>query len=74
MTDNLKEDIEEFLEKDNKKKHANWPGFIGSDVINFFNQNGIEKMTLEDGSGNKAKLTRQKNDEIKVETSSTTMY
>lgn len=70
----LQEDIQEFLEEDEKKKHVNWPGFIGGDVLNFFNQNGIDKMMLEDGMGNKAKLTRQKNDEIKVETSSTTMY
>lgn len=72
--DNLKEDIQEFLEKDDKKKNINWPAFIGADVLNFFNQNNIDKMTIEDSLGNKARLTRQKNDEIKVETSSTTIY
>ena len=72
----LKEDIEDFLSQDDKKQQASkkWPAFIGSEVLNFFNQHGIDKMTLEDSLGNKAKLTRQKNEEIKVETSSTTMY
>lgn len=50
-----------------------WPAFIESDVVNFFNLNQLEKMTLEDGNGNKAKLTRQKDDGIKVEFSSMTI-
>lgn len=50
-----------------------WPAFVESDVVNFFNLHELEKMSLEDGDGNKAKLTRQKDYSIKVEYSTTTI-
>jgi hypothetical protein len=70
--------IEEFMnpEKLNKSKpqpKTNWAGFVEGDVVAFFNQYGIEKLSIEDGNGNKAKLVRQKDDGIKVESSSITM-
>ncbi|MCL1935277.1 MAG: hypothetical protein FWF57_02740 [Defluviitaleaceae bacterium] len=70
------ETTEEILEDldETQKKNRNWNTFIGTDVINFFNKYELEKLSLEDGNGNKAKLTRQKNEEIKVETSSITIY
>ncbi|MCR4962361.1 MAG: hypothetical protein K6B40_00615 [Firmicutes bacterium] len=55
-------------------KRKNWSAFVESDVANFFIQFDLEKMSLDDGCGNKAKLTRTKDNEIKVEyTSSTTL-
>ena len=72
--ENMKKEIEEFMSADEKKKVKNWPAFVSGDVLNFFNMHGIEKMTLSDGGGNKATLTRQKSDEIKVETASTSIY
>ena len=60
-------------EKGQKERKMRWPAFIETDVVNFFNLNQLEKMTLEDGNGNKAKLTRQKDDGIKVEFSSMTI-
>jgi len=63
--------LEEFVNPEQAKRTGKWPAFIESDVVNFFNLHEIEKMTLEDGTGNKAKLTRQKDDSIKVEYSST---
>ncbi|MCL1996690.1 MAG: hypothetical protein FWG63_10835 [Defluviitaleaceae bacterium] len=72
--DNLKESIEEFITAGEKKQTKKWSAFIESDVLNFFNTHGIEKLAIEDGGGNKAKLSRQKNDEVKVESSSTTIY
>ncbi len=62
--------LEEFVNPEQTKRTAKWPAFIESDVVNFFNLHQIEKMTLEDGTGNKAKLSRQKDDSIKVEYSS----
>jgi hypothetical protein len=56
-----------------EKKKINWAGFIESDVVNFFTQNDLDKITIEDGNGNKAKLSRQKNDGIKVEYTSTSV-
>jgi hypothetical protein len=40
--------------------------------VNFFQENELEKLSVEDGKGNKAKLTRQKENTIKVEYTSTT--
>lgn len=67
--------IEEYVNPENFKKPrtGNWAGFVESEVLNFFNRNQFEKMTLEDGNGNKAKLARQKDDNVKIETSSTTI-
>ncbi|UWG96649.1 hypothetical protein LPY66_17460 [Dehalobacter sp. DCM] len=52
----------------------NWTAFIETTVVNFFQENEMEKLTLEDGKGNKAKLSRQKDNTIKVESTSTSMY
>ena len=41
-------------------------------VANLFQENELEKLSVEDGKGNKAKLTRQKENIIKVEYTSTT--
>ena len=65
--------IEEFVDPEEKKKNIKWSAFVEGDVVNFFNKYSIEKLTIEDGNGNKAKLARQKNDEIKVESSSITI-
>ena len=50
-----------------------WAAFVESDIVNFFLQHDLEKLSLEDGKGNKAKLSRTKDDAIKVEHSSTTI-
>ena len=65
--------IEEFMNPPQKKAGTKWAAFVESDVAAFFNAHGVEKLSLEDGGGNKAKLTRQKDDSIKVEYSSTTI-
>ena len=58
---------------DKPERKTNWAGFVESDIVNLFNAHDLEKMTAEDGNGNKAKLTRQKDNGIKVEYSSTTL-
>ena len=55
------------------EKKPNWANFVESEVVDFFNLHDLEKLAVEDGYGNKAKLTRQKDDGIKVEYSSTTI-
>lgn len=57
-----------------KNKKFNWTGFIETTVVNFFQESELEKLTLEDGKGNKAKLSRQKDNTIKIESTSTSMY
>jgi hypothetical protein len=58
------------MEEENKK--VNWAGFVETTIVNFFQENELEKLSLEDGKGNKAKLSRQKENTIKVEYTSTT--
>lgn len=59
-----------ILEEQNKQ--INWAGFVETTIVNFFQENELEKLSLEDGKGNKAKLSKQKDNVIKVECTSTT--
>ncbi|NLG24248.1 MAG: hypothetical protein GX558_02760 [Clostridiales bacterium] len=58
--------LEEALNPEAAKK-VNWAGFVEGEVVAFFDAHNLEKMTLEDGNGNKAKLQRGKNNSIKIE-------
>lgn len=55
-----------------EKKEITWEAFIHGTVVNFFNEYQIEKLSLDDGNGNKAKLSKMKDCGIKIECSSTT--
>jgi hypothetical protein len=57
------------MTEENKK--FNWAGFIESQLVNFFTLHELEKAIIEDGRGNKAKLSKQKDGGIKVEYTST---
>ena len=61
---------EDFSEK-KKISLQQWAGFVESNVVNFFDEHKIEKLSIEDGNGNKAKLARTKDNGIKIEYSST---
>ena len=63
---------EDFSEK-KKISPQQWAGFVESNVVNFFDEHKIEKLSIEDGNGNKAKLARTKDNGIKVEYSSTVL-
>lgn len=54
-------------------KRLNWAGFVETTAVNFFVECKLEKLSIEDGKGNKAKLSRQKDDTIKVEYTSITL-
>jgi hypothetical protein len=69
---NLDELIKATTETDTSEKRLNWAGFVETTAVNFLVECKLEKITMEDGQGNKAKLVRQKNDTIKVEYTSTT--
>ena len=70
-------ELKKIMEDEPKeKKKANpqkWAGFVESTVVSFFDEHKIEKLTLEDGNGNKAKLSRTKDNGIKIEYSSTVL-
>lgn len=50
-----------------------WSDFVTSELVDFFTGNKLEKLTIEDGNGNKAKLSHTKDNEIKIESASTTI-
>ena len=50
-----------------------WADFVSSQLVDFFHGSKLEKLSCEDGSGNKAKLSRTKDNEIKIESSSVTI-
>lgn len=66
--------IEDMVEGNDQKKvtrdRKNWVAFVESDVVNFLQLNDIEKLTLDDGMGNKAKLSRRKDGSVFVECTS----
>ena len=74
MSDYNKESVEAFMEgKTNEKEkrdRRSWVGFVESDVVNFMCLNDLDKMTIDDGTGNKAKLTRRKDGSVMVECTS----
>jgi len=61
------------LEEENpgEARRQKWSAFVESDVVEFFDLHELEKMSIEDGNGNKAKLSRTKDNAVKVEHSST---
>ena len=60
----------EAADKTAKPTRKGWVGFVEGEVVNFMVQYELEKMALDDGAGNKAKLTRLKDNAIKVECTS----
>ncbi|ADU27673.1 hypothetical protein [Ethanoligenens harbinense] len=55
-----------------EKQALTWEAFVQGPVVNFFSEYGLEKLTVDDGNGNKAKLAKLKDCGIKIESSSTT--
>ena len=66
-------DIFDSRDQDAAQARKSWAAFVERDVADFFTGNKLEKMTIEDGNGNKAKLGRTKDDGIKIEYTSTVM-
>ena len=64
------EEMTEDAPQKEKRDRKNWVGFVESDAVNFLMLNSIEKMTLDDGEGNKAKLSRRKDGSVYVECTS----
>lgn len=64
--------MEEEFNKEGVKRNK-WAAFVESTVVDFLRNNDLEKLSIEDGNGNKAKLSRTKDNEIKVEHSTTTI-
>ena len=76
MTESINE-LRKIMDDDFSEKKKNspqqWAGFVESNVVNFFDEHKIEKLSIEDGNGNKAKLARTKDNGIKIEYSSTVL-
>ena len=48
-----------------------WADFIETVAVDFFADNKLEKLSMEDGNGNKAKMSRTKDNDLKLEYSTT---
>ena len=72
MNEQSRPTMEEALNPDAAKR-VQWAAFVESDIVNFFDLHELEKLSIEDGKGNKAKLSRTKDNGIKVEHSSITI-
>lgn len=70
--DNERKTLEETYEPD-KTNVKKWAAFAESDAANFFTGYKLEKMTIEDGNGNKAKFSRTKDGGIKVDYTSSVL-
>lgn len=66
----LKKIMEDEPQAERKCSPQKWAGFVESTVVNFFDEHKVEKLSIEDGNGNKAKLSRTKDNGIKIEYSS----
>jgi len=64
------EEMTQDVPQKEKRDRKNWVAFVESDAVNFLTLNDIEKLTLDDGEGNKAKLTRRKDGTVYVECTS----
>lgn len=64
--------ISEVMEGKEKPKttRKGWVAFVEGEAVNFMMNHELDKLTLDDGSGNKAKLTRRKDNSIFVECTS----
>lgn len=72
MADQKRTSIEEMVESGakTKRERKDWVGFVESEAVNFLTLNEIDKLTLDDGAGNKAKLSRRKDGSVYVECTS----
>ena len=61
------EDCEVVEENPMTAKRRQWSAFVEGPAADFFTGYKLEKMMIDDGSGNKAKFSRTKEDGIKVE-------
>ncbi len=72
VTDSLTQ-LKQMLEDEKPNNPQKWAGFVESTIVNFFDEHRLEKLSVEDGNGNKAKMSRTKDNGIKIEYCSTVM-
>lgn len=65
--------MSEDLFEPGQEGKKSWSAFVEAEVSDFFTGHKLEKLTIEDGNGNKAKLSRTKDCGIKVEYTSVVM-
>ena len=57
----------------NENTNPKWHDFVDNELVEFFKKYNLEKLTADDGDGNKVKLSITKDNDIKVEQSSITL-
>ena len=60
---------ENLLDTMNKQEFNNgeWENFVKGKLIVFMEENGLEKITVDDGCGRKGRVTKNKNGEFKMQ-------
>jgi len=73
MSEDFNDDYQDFLKDEpiDEIKRQKWSGFVETEILNFFEKHKLEKLSLDDGNGNKARLSRTKDSGIRTEYSST---
>ena len=56
-----------------REKRQKWSSFVEGPAVDFFTGYKLEKMTIDDGNGNKAKFSRTKDSGIKIEYTSSVL-
>ncbi len=56
-----------------QEKRQKWSSFVEGPAVDFFTGYKLEKMTIDDGNGNKAKFSRTKDSGIKIEYTSSVL-
>ena len=69
----MEKEVLDVMDQDAAQARKSWAAFVERDVADFFTGNKLEKMTIEDGNGNKAKLGRTKDGGIKIQYTSSLM-
>ena len=64
--ENMTKAMEDEYEPETRNQKR-WAEFVETVVVDFFSDHKLEKMSLEDDNGNKAKLARTKDNEVKLE-------
>lgn len=67
------EEMDTICPPEAQEKREKWSSFVEGPAVDFFTGYKLEKMTIDDGNGNKAKFSRTKDSGIKIEYTSSVL-
>ncbi len=69
----IEEEADTICPPEAQEKRQKWSSFVEGPAVDFFTGYKLEKMTIDDGNGNKAKFSRTKDSGIKIEYTSSVL-